>query len=96
MYEDTVYKVLLLGDSSVGKTCFLLRYCDRTFQEAHLSTIGLDYRLKTMTLENNKIIFNQMNMINITCMNFIYKIIYFNNNFFSYLWLDITDSFFLY
>ncbi len=54
MYEDTVYKVLLLGDSSVGKTCFLLRYCDRTFQEAHLSTIGLDYRLKTMTLENNK------------------------------------------
>ena len=40
MYEDTVYKVLLLGDSSVGKTCFLLRYCDRTIQEAHLSTIG--------------------------------------------------------
>ena len=54
MYENTVYKVLLLGDSSVGKTCFLLRYCDRTFQEAHLSTIGLDYRLKTMTLKNNK------------------------------------------
>ena len=54
MSEDTVYKVLLLGDSSVGKTCFLLRYCDRTFQEAHLSTIGLDYRLKTMTLKNNK------------------------------------------
>ena len=54
MYEDTVYKVLLLGDSSVGKTCFLLRYCDRTFQEAHLSTIGLDYRLKTMTLQNQK------------------------------------------
>ena len=54
MYEDTVNKVLLLGDSSVGKTCFLLRYCDRTFQEAHLSTIGLDYRLKTMTLKNNK------------------------------------------
>ena len=54
MYEDTVYKVLLLGDSSVGKTCFLLRYCDRTFQEAHLSTIGLDYRLKSMTLNNEK------------------------------------------
>ena len=54
MSEDTVYKVLLLGDSSVGKTCFLLRYCDKTFQEAHLSTIGLDYRLKTMTLKNNK------------------------------------------
>ena len=54
MSDDTVYKVLLLGDSSVGKTCVLLRYCDKTFQEAHLSTIGLDYRLKTMTLENGK------------------------------------------
>ena len=54
MSEDTVYKVLLLGDSSVGKTCFLLRYCDKTFQEAHLSTIGLDYRLKSMTLNNEK------------------------------------------
>ena len=54
MSDDCVYKVLLLGDSTVGKTCFLLRYCDKTFQEAHLSTIGLDYRLKTMTLKNGK------------------------------------------
>ena len=54
MTEDIVYKVLLLGDSTVGKTCFLLRYCDKTFQDAHLSTIGLDYRVKTMTLKNNK------------------------------------------
>ena len=54
MSDDCVDKVLLLGDSSVGKTCFLLRYCDKTFQEAHLSTIGLDYRLKTMTLKSGK------------------------------------------
>ena len=54
MSDDCVYKVLLLGDSTVGKTCFLLRYCDKTFQEAHLSTIGLDYRLKTMTLQSGK------------------------------------------
>ena len=54
MTDELVYKVLLLGDSSVGKTCFLLRYCDKSFQEAHLSTIGLDYRLKSMTLQNDK------------------------------------------
>ena len=54
MEEEIVYKVLLLGDSSVGKTCFLLRYCDKSFQDVHLSTIGLDYRLKSMTLKNNK------------------------------------------
>ena len=50
MEEEIVYKVLLLGDSSVGKTCFLLRYCDKSFQDVHLSTIGLDYRLKTITV----------------------------------------------
>ena len=54
MSDDCVYKILLLGDSTVGKTCFLLRYCDKRFQEAHLSTIGLDYRLKSMALKNGK------------------------------------------
>ena len=52
--SDSVYKVLLLGDSTVGKTCFLMRYTDNTFQEIHMSTIGLDYRLKTMTLDSGK------------------------------------------
>ena len=54
MTEDIVYKILLLGDTSVGKTCFLLRYTDKIFEESHISTIGLDYRLKSMTLKNGK------------------------------------------
>ena len=49
-----IYKILLLGDSSVGKTCFLLRYTDNTFQEIYMSTIGLDYRLKTVQLQNGE------------------------------------------
>ena len=54
--EDScrLYKILLLGDSSVGKSCLLLRYCDDSFQDIHLATIGLDFRLKTINLENNK------------------------------------------
>ena len=51
---DCVYKVLLLGDSTVGKTCVLLKYTDKIFQETHMMTIGLDYRLKTMTLQSGK------------------------------------------
>ena len=54
MSEESVYKVLLLGDSAVGKTCFLLKYTDKTFQEIHMSTIGLDYRLKTIKLKSGK------------------------------------------
>ena len=52
--EECVYKILLLGDSSVGKSCFLLRYCDKIFQKAHLLTIGLDYRLKSIELKSGK------------------------------------------
>ena len=52
--NESVYKVLLLGDSSVGKTCFLMKYTDEAFQETHMATIGLDYRLKSMKLKNGK------------------------------------------
>ena len=54
MNDDSVYKVLILGDSSVGKTCFLLKYTDKVFNEVYMSTIGLDYRLKTLTLKCGK------------------------------------------
>ena len=54
--EPPLYKILLLGDSTVGKTCFLLRYTDDTFLDMHMATIGLDYRLKTMILDDHKIV----------------------------------------
>ena len=54
--EPPLYKILLLGDSTVGKTCFLLRYTDDTFLDLHMATIGLDYRLKTMILDDQKIV----------------------------------------
>ena len=52
---DITYKILLLGDSSVGKTCLLLRYCDNTYNTGHIATIGLDYRFKTIDFENLKL-----------------------------------------
>ena len=48
------FKILLLGDSSVGKTCFLKRYIDETFQDVYLSTIGFDYKYKRITLKDGK------------------------------------------
>ena len=50
--KEKRYKVLLLGDSTVGKTCFLKRYLDDTFQDVYLSTIGFDFKFKTVTLSN--------------------------------------------
>ena len=54
MDEESIYKVLLLGDTTVGKTCFLLKYTDKTFIDEHMTTIGLDYRLKTLKLKDGK------------------------------------------
>lgn len=39
-------KILLLGDSGVGKSCLLLRFTDDTFSDEQQSTIGVDYRFK--------------------------------------------------
>ena len=58
--DEYVYKVLLLGDTTVGKTCFLMKYTDKTFQDIHMATIGLDYRLKSMKLKSGKNIKLQM------------------------------------
>ena len=54
MNEECIYKVLLLGDTTVGKTCFLMKYTDKTFIEEHMTTIGLDYRLKSLKLKSGK------------------------------------------
>ena len=53
---DLVYKILLLGDSEVGKSCFLMRYSDNVFVENYITTIGLDYKLKYVQLESGETI----------------------------------------
>ena len=54
--SEFAFKILLLGDSSVGKTCFLKRYTENTFQDAYLSTIGLEFKYKLVTLEDGIIV----------------------------------------
>ena len=39
--DEFFYKILILGDDSVGKTCFLTRYVEGFFDEKTLSTIGI-------------------------------------------------------
>ena len=45
---DYMYKVLMVGNSGVGKTAFVTRYCDDTFSPAFISTVGIDFRVKTL------------------------------------------------
>ena len=48
------FKILILGDHAVGKSCFIIRYTDDTFQDVYLSTIGMDCKYKDINLENGK------------------------------------------
>jgi Ras-related protein Rab-8A len=43
-------KILTIGESGVGKTCVLLRYTDNKFIKTHLTTIGIDYKAKTISI----------------------------------------------
>ena len=52
---EMTIKILLVGDSSVGKTCILLRYSENKFQEQFLSTIGLDFKVKRMVIDGKPI-----------------------------------------
>uniref|UniRef100_G3TZP4 small monomeric GTPase n=1 Tax=Loxodonta africana TaxID=9785 RepID=G3TZP4_LOXAF len=44
---DYMFKLLIIGNSSVGKTSFLFRYADDSFTSAFVSTVGIDFKVKT-------------------------------------------------
>ncbi|XP_006876206.1 PREDICTED: ras-related protein Rab-1A-like [Chrysochloris asiatica] len=48
---DYLFKLLLIGDSGVGKSCLLLRLADDTYTESYISTIGVDFKIKTIELD---------------------------------------------
>ena len=51
---DYLFKFILIGDSGVGKSCMILRFCDDTYTESYISTIGVDFKIRTTDL-NQKI-----------------------------------------
>ena len=52
--DEIQIKIMILGSSAVGKTSFILKYTEDTFQEVHLSTIGIDSKDKHITLDGKK------------------------------------------
>ncbi len=49
---DMMFKILLLGDSGVGKSSLLLRYTKNQFMSDMRSTIGVEFGIKYLTLDN--------------------------------------------
>ncbi|KAF3450635.1 hypothetical protein FNV43_RR06724 [Rhamnella rubrinervis] len=46
--SDHLFKLLLIGDSGVGKSCLLLRFADDSYIESYISTIGVDFKIRTV------------------------------------------------
>lgn len=49
-HYDHIFKILLIGDAGVGKSSILLRFTDDSFEEHLASTIGVDFKVKTVTI----------------------------------------------
>ena len=48
------YNIMTLGNTAVGKTTFIIRFTDNTFKSIYLTTLGVDYKSKIITLDNKK------------------------------------------
>ena len=52
---DFLFKIVLIGDAGVGKTCIVQRFKSGTFIERHGSTIGVDFTMKTIHLDGHRV-----------------------------------------
>lgn len=53
--HDFLAKIIIVGDSGVGKTNLITKFCDDIFQENYVATIGVDFKLKTIEIESTRI-----------------------------------------
>jgi Ras-related protein Rab-8A len=51
---DFMAKVIIIGDSGIGKTNLITRFCENNFKESYVATIGVDFKIKTMNAGNRR------------------------------------------
>ena len=53
--QRRMFKIIIIGDSNVGKTCLSFRFCSGRFPEKSEATIGVDFREKTLEVDNETV-----------------------------------------
>lgn len=49
--REYLLKIVIVGDCGVGKTNMLMRYCENTFKPSYTSTIGVDFKIKRLEMQ---------------------------------------------
>ncbi|KAL4625094.1 ras and EF-hand domain-containing protein-like isoform X1 [Arapaima gigas] len=54
---DRLFKIVVVGNSGVGKTSLLRRFCSGFFHPSTSATVGIDYVVRTLTVDNSQVVF---------------------------------------
>ena len=53
--HDHLFKLLIIGDAGVGKSSLLVRFADNIFTPSYITTIGVDFKIRTIEVDGKKI-----------------------------------------
>ena len=73
----TTLKLLIIGESGVGKSSLLLRFTDDAFDPEQAATIGVDFKVKTVNVNASKVMIHRTLHILINEQNYIGEVLYF-------------------
>ena len=68
---DYLFKVVVIGDAGVGKTCVVKRYCDGGFSDTGIPTIGVDFSIKTLKVGTKTLKVNVYLFLFVCTMDFM-------------------------
>ena len=61
--EQTTYKVTLIGESGVGKTCIIAQFINNSFDPDTVSSASAQFLRKVMTFADNKTLFEPLSQL---------------------------------